>query len=146
MAHSYHKFTGWDVEDLFSEASMAYCLIISKYNGSVALSTFLWTGISNHLRNYIKKENFRPKLIFMETCPEIAYEFPEETEIAPETSLEPFFEEIETDPDKYLTNGYKLKFKPLNAFLKDLGYNPQESLIIFKKIESNLNSYLYNRV
>lgn len=54
---SFHQSTGLDWDDLFQEAYIAYTYAMTTYDPSKgAISTFLWTHISNQLRTYYKKE------------------------------------------------------------------------------------------
>ena len=58
-----------DYQDLFSEASLAYCESIRKFepHRGVKFSTFIWRCMRNHLVNYIKREtNLRNKYIDIE--------------------------------------------------------------------------------
>ena len=58
VAWSFHKTTGLDWEDLFQEASLAYCKALKQYDPDrgVQLSTFMFWAIRSHLLNYIAKE------------------------------------------------------------------------------------------
>jgi len=56
IAWSFHLTTGLEWEDLFQEASLAYCEALDKYNPERGkLTTFMWYSISTHLKNYVKK-------------------------------------------------------------------------------------------
>lgn len=59
MAWSFHKSTGIDYEELFSEACLAYCQAEADPNYNpykAAITTFAWQRMRDHLRTYIKKE------------------------------------------------------------------------------------------
>ena len=56
---SFHQSTGLDWDDLFQEAYLAYTYAMTTYDPSKgAISTFLWTHISNQLRTYYRKEKY----------------------------------------------------------------------------------------
>lgn len=54
IAWKFHKHNGHDVEDLFSEACLKYCLCRNNWQGQRGkFSTFLYTVVTNHLRDYV---------------------------------------------------------------------------------------------
>ena len=57
LAWSFHNTTGIEFEELYSEASLAYCEAILCYNKSckTKLTTYQYQCIHNHLINYCKK-------------------------------------------------------------------------------------------
>lgn len=60
IAKSFHKTTGLDYDDLYSEGLLAYCLCAHKYEKKYgAKNTFLYHVINNHLKNYIDKNYTR---------------------------------------------------------------------------------------
>ena len=62
IAYSFHSTTGIEMEELFSEACLAYSIAIKKHNPLICKeSTFVYTCINNHLKNYI--ENIKKKMI-----------------------------------------------------------------------------------
>ena len=65
IAWSFHYTTGIDFDDLFSEASLAYCEGLSKFDPERGkITTFMYTHIQNHLRNYLQKNYTKqPNLI-----------------------------------------------------------------------------------
>jgi len=53
---TYHQQTGHDPEDLFGEASLKYCLCRDRWNRKRGeFSTYLYTVIPNHLKDYLWK-------------------------------------------------------------------------------------------
>jgi hypothetical protein len=57
IAWNFHKSTGLDWDDLFSEAVNAYYQVLDDYEPSKGkITTFLWIGVSNGLKNYLKKQ------------------------------------------------------------------------------------------
>jgi RNA polymerase sigma factor (sigma-70 family) len=57
MAWSFHQTTGLELEELFQEAALAYCESLSTYKPERGrISTYVWTCIQNHLKNYLKKQ------------------------------------------------------------------------------------------
>ena len=58
IAWSFHKSTGYDFDDLFQEAALAYCKGIKTFNPERgALSTHIWYCVNSQLKNYLKNEN-----------------------------------------------------------------------------------------
>jgi len=54
IAWSFHNSTGEDWNDLFQEASLAYCEALQKYNPKKGkITTYMWWCISSHLVNYL---------------------------------------------------------------------------------------------
>ena len=58
IAWSFHHSTGMDWDDLFQEASYYYVKALDSYDPSkgVKLSTYMWTAVSNYLKNYLETE------------------------------------------------------------------------------------------
>ena len=58
IAWSFHNTTGYDWDDLFQEAALAYCIALKRYNPSRGkLTTYMWRTISNHLQLFITYQN-----------------------------------------------------------------------------------------
>jgi len=56
IAWSFHKSTGIEFEDLFSESCLAYYEGLKYYKSEKGkITTFMYFYIPNHLKNYIKK-------------------------------------------------------------------------------------------
>lgn len=60
IAWSFHKTTGIEWEELFSEALFKYVLLLKEYdieeNASKGkISTYIWTAVSNSLKSYIEQ-------------------------------------------------------------------------------------------
>jgi len=60
LAWSFHKTTGIEWEELFSEALLRYVLLSQEYNleenkSKGKISTFVWTSLSNYLKSYIEQ-------------------------------------------------------------------------------------------
>jgi len=59
VAWSFHYTTGLDWDDLFQEAAYAYLEGIKSHNPKKGtISTHMWVCMSNHLRNYIKEQEY----------------------------------------------------------------------------------------
>jgi hypothetical protein len=57
IAWSFYNTTGIDWQELFSEASLAYCEALKNYDPKKGrISTYLWNCIKSHLLNFIKEE------------------------------------------------------------------------------------------
>ena len=57
IAWSFHSTTGLDWDDLFQEAALAYFEALNQYDPSRGkITTFMWYTITNHLKNYLKKQ------------------------------------------------------------------------------------------
>lgn len=58
LAWKFHRATGLEYQELFSEAALAYCLATKKYDPSKGCkeTTFLYFCIKNALINFCKKE------------------------------------------------------------------------------------------
>ena len=57
IAWSFHNSTGEDWDDLFQEASLAYCEALENYNPDKGkITTYMWWCISSHLVNYLRKD------------------------------------------------------------------------------------------
>ena len=55
IAWSFHRTTGYDWDDLFQEASLAYCEALKTYDPKKSkLSTYMWWCISSHLKTFVK--------------------------------------------------------------------------------------------
>ena len=65
IAWNLHNVSGYDTEDLYSEGCLSYLLNRDKFDSSknVRFSTFLWTQVTNSLRDYLRKQ---PRVIFVE--------------------------------------------------------------------------------
>jgi len=58
IAWSFYNTTGIDWQELFSQASLAYCEAISSYNPKKGkITTYLWSCMKSELLNFIKEEN-----------------------------------------------------------------------------------------
>lgn len=58
LAWSFHNTTGIELDELFAEASLAYCEALESYNPKRGkITTYLWIRISDRLKNYIKQHN-----------------------------------------------------------------------------------------
>jgi hypothetical protein len=58
LAWSFHFTTGMDREELFSEASLAYCEAMQNYDSKKGRSsTYMWNCVKSHLLNVVKREN-----------------------------------------------------------------------------------------
>ena len=68
IAWSFHHSSGVEFEDLFSEACVAYFEGLENYDPSKGkITTFMWTHITHHLRNYFNKMyRKQPSLVPME--------------------------------------------------------------------------------
>jgi RNA polymerase sigma factor (sigma-70 family) len=56
IAWSFHHTTGIEFDELFSEACLAYCESLKKYdNKRGKMTTYAYMYIQNHLKNYLKK-------------------------------------------------------------------------------------------
>jgi len=64
IALSYHATTGIDFEELFSEASLAYCEALRKYDPTKGkVTTYTWYCIHSHLNTFLsdqKKMQYAP--------------------------------------------------------------------------------------
>lgn len=58
IAWSYHKTTGYNFDELYSEATLAYCEALQKFDPAkgVKPTTFVFTCIQNHLREFLTRE------------------------------------------------------------------------------------------
>ncbi len=72
LAWSFHKSTGLEWKDLFQEAALGYLMALDTYDPSRgAPSTHMWTCISSHLKNYVKRElAYKEALCPMDTLTE----------------------------------------------------------------------------
>ena len=87
LANSFAMTTGLDREDLFQEAYLAYLEAMKTYDPTRgAPTTHIWHCVSNHLRNYIKKQ---PQV---NTIPLECYDQP--------VSSTPFWEKLSKDAIK----------------------------------------------
>jgi len=58
IAWSFHKTTGYDWDDLFQEASLAYYQAIETYDPDKGkLSTYIWKVMKNHLQYFVTYQN-----------------------------------------------------------------------------------------
>ncbi len=80
IAWSFHKTTGLDWDDLFQEASLAYCQAMKTYDPRRgAISTYMWWTITSHLKNYLRQElNHITPLTNIEEVP--TFELPKTTD------------------------------------------------------------------
>jgi hypothetical protein len=57
VAWSFHRTTRIDFDELVQEAALAYYASSQRYDKSKgSYSTFIWWAITNHLKNFVKKE------------------------------------------------------------------------------------------
>ena len=58
IAWSFFNKTGFDYEELFAEASLAYCKALESYDEdkNTKLTTYAYQLMKNRLKNFIKKE------------------------------------------------------------------------------------------
>jgi hypothetical protein len=58
IAWSFYNSTGIEWQELFSEASLAYCEALQSYNPERGkITTHLWNCMKSQLLNFIKQEN-----------------------------------------------------------------------------------------
>ncbi len=63
IAWSFHKSTGLNWDDLFSEACWLYCKALNSYNPSKGkLSTYVWWLVSSELKDYVKRYRLEKEL------------------------------------------------------------------------------------
>lgn len=56
IAWSFHHTTNIELEELFAEASLAYCEALKNYNPKRGnITTYLWIRITDRLKNYLKE-------------------------------------------------------------------------------------------
>lgn len=63
LAWSFHKSTGVDYKELFSEACLAYCESLRSFNPlkGCKQTTHAWTVIQNQLCDFVKQEKSLPR-------------------------------------------------------------------------------------
>jgi DNA-directed RNA polymerase specialized sigma subunit len=68
IAWSFHYTTQIDIDELFSEACLAYCEILHKYDSNRGkITTYLWRSIHNHMKTYLTKyHNHQPRWVSFE--------------------------------------------------------------------------------
>jgi DNA-directed RNA polymerase specialized sigma24 family protein len=87
LAKSFSVTTGLDYKDLYQEATLAYLESLKTYDSNRgAPTTHIWWCVSNHLKNYIKKQ---PQV---NTIPVEDYDQP--------VSTTPFWEKLSRDAVK----------------------------------------------
>lgn len=60
IAWSFHRTTGLEWDDLFQEAALAYCEGLKRYTPEHGkITTFMWHTITTHLKNYLRKQEYR---------------------------------------------------------------------------------------
>ncbi len=67
LVWSFHNTTGIEFDELFAEASLAYCETLKSYDPERGkITTYIWLRISDRLKNYIKLHNeyYYPILYF----------------------------------------------------------------------------------
>ena len=88
IAWSFHNSTGEEWDDLFQEASLAYCEALETYDPKKGkITTYMWWCITSHLKNYLKLQNKQTE----HTCSE------EEIVIHPSASFKISFENLSKD-------------------------------------------------
>lgn len=116
LAWTYHHRSGIEFDELFAEASLAYCEALNSYNENMKckLSSYAWLVIRNHLVN-VCKQNHRSGVLYNSAM---------EVELIPDTNVpESFIDTIKTwgtefqeiafiileDPERFLgsTPNYK---------------------------------------
>ena len=71
IAWDYHCASGFEWEELFQEACIAYLESLPSYDTSRAcLSTFIWCAVSSHLKNFLQKETKYRGLVNIDEAPE----------------------------------------------------------------------------
>lgn len=68
IAWSFHHATGIELDELFSEACLAYCQALKSYDPKRGrITTYVWYCIHSHMKNYLDKFHRRqPKLLSFE--------------------------------------------------------------------------------
>lgn len=94
LAWKFTKRTGLNYQELFSEATVAYCEAILDYepDKNCKLTTFAYTCMNNHLINFSKKEQRRQERVKQES------EWPDHIYGGQEEEVS-FFDLIEDWPD-----------------------------------------------
>ncbi len=58
IAWSFHKTTGYEWDDLFQEAALAYLNAMKTYNPKRGkITTYVWGCITSHLKSYLRRQN-----------------------------------------------------------------------------------------
>jgi DNA-directed RNA polymerase specialized sigma subunit len=103
LAWSFHKSTGVDYKELFSEACLAYCESLKTFNPlkGCKQTTHAWTVIQNQLCDFVKQEKVLPHRVPPFLL--LGHKVKEE-----EYNISSNAEDIET----YVTHGGKLRLLP----------------------------------
>lgn len=113
IAWNFHRTTGIQWQELFSEACLAYCESLQSHNPKKgAVTTLVYTSMKNALINFCKREGrnyrFEGELDWFETSFTPVYEFFEEeyaSYLSPDT-IE-ILRMIRSNPQRYLSTPRK---------------------------------------
>jgi hypothetical protein len=135
ISWSFHYTTGKDYEELFSEASAAYCEALNDFDDSkgVKFTTYATTRMKNALSTYIKKM----QVCLYEELPEPAYK---------QTAFFELYDQFSTDakevidrvlryPHDYLEQPPKMARGQLVRELRQEGYTQTRAWNILREIK-----------
>lgn len=143
LAWSFQKTTGIDYEELFSEASLAYCEALNDFddNRNVKFTTYAYSRIQRHLINFSKYYQRRKMLSF------------DDIEFETGADFSPFWEVFETfssqsqqiitrilqDPHSFLEKPAKYVRGDLKKQLRKEGWKWQDIYFCFREIKQSCN-------
>lgn len=65
IAWNFHYTTGFDVEELYSEACLAFLSAVRTYDPAKGeLGTRIWVVVTNRLRSFLKKSGVKPLPVY----------------------------------------------------------------------------------
>jgi len=127
IAWSFHYTTGIEWSELYSEACYNYCLLMRNYDHTKGkISAYVYTAVSNSLRNYILKEGRNVPTVSME----FSYE-PEADTIMDDMNLllealnddgKFIFEAILISPKSFIKEALKLDREMISTFCGSRGW------------------------
>ena len=148
LAWSFHRTTGLEVDDLFSEACVGFLRAFRTYDSTKGeLGVRVWVMVSNHLSSYIRTQRSKPLPV---------YEFMEDGMEDPRKDIEAqedfadmvgrMSEEAQTlvrvvlsSPEEFLQASARATRGSLTRFLRGQGWSVETVARCFREVKAVLN-------
>jgi RNA polymerase sigma factor (sigma-70 family) len=148
LAWSFHNTTGVDVDELFSEANIAFLKAYRTWKPEKGkLGLRVWVMTQNHLRSYLKKHGTKPLPV---------YEFVEEEMEDPQNEMESregfsdilsrlsseaqdLVQVILSSPEEFMRESARATRGSLTRFLRTEGWPVERIARCFREVKAVLN-------
>ena len=148
IAWSFHKTTGLDVDDLFSEANVGFLKAFRTYDPAKGeLGLRIWVMVNNHLSSYLRAQRSKPLPV---------YEFLEESIEDPRKDIEAqedfaemmslvsqetrnLIQVIMSSPEEFIQCSARATRGSLTRFLRKSGWSVEKIARCYREVKSVLN-------